>query len=424
MDYLKKILTLIQVINKFVVINMYFDIITFGCKLNQAESEKIAADLNSIGLIQNKNKPQIIIINACAVTHKAVREARQKVAQLKRKFPRTQIIITGCFVNIDWPGVDLWVKDKNKIKNIIYKKYKKNKQIFISKKEKIKIRSRALIKIQIGCNNFCSYCIVPFTRGSKLIDTPAKEIIKQILIKEQQGFKEVILTGVNIGLYGYYKKKKLVDLLKYILLHTTIPRIRLGSIWPTHITNDLIKLYAQEPRLCPHFHLSIQSGSNKILKLMNRRYTIGQIKNIVKKCRAKIPHINFTTDIIVGFPGETEQNFQASIKLIQSIGFSKVHIFKYSQRPGTRAITMPNQIDAKIKNERSRQLIKLVEQTAQQTKQKFVGIQLPVLWEQQRDNYYYGFTNNYIRVKVKQTKNKKLTNSIELIEVTKNILSN
>jgi len=417
---------------------MYFDIITFGCKLNQAESEKISADLNSLGLIQNKTNPHIIIINACAVTHKAVREARQKVAQLKRKFPQAYIIITGCFVDMDWPGVDLWIKDKNKIKNIIHKKYKISKPTLISHKNKknIKIRSRALIKIQMGCNNFCSYCIVPFTRGHKLIDTPAKDVVKQILIKEQQGFKEVILTGVNIGLYGQATKIQkaqktqnhkninynLVDLLKVILRETTIPRIRLGSIWPTHITNDLIKFYAHEPRLCPHFHLSIQSGSNKILKLMHRRYTIGQVKTIIKKCRTHIPYINFTTDIIVGFPGETEQDFQASIKLIQEVGFSKVHIFKYSQRPGTRAVMMPHQVDEKIKNKRSHQLIKLADKTAQQTKQKFIGSTLPVLWEHQQSDYYYGFTNNYIRVKKKSDIKQKLENQIENIKLTKNLL--
>ncbi len=421
-----------------------YKIITFGCKLNQAESEMIAADLNSHGLEQTKQTPDIIIVNLCAVTHKAVKEGRQKVSQLRRKYPQAKIIATGCIAETGWPGVDKWVKKETILKSglSVIDKHLANKKIKpVGSRPTLFApgefnRNRALVKIQTGCNNFCSYCIVPFTRGSQLVDTPVKEIIKQILAKEKQGFKEVVLTGVNIGLYGLSAKTQktqkhkstshsstLAELLKIIIKETNVPRIRLGSIWPTHITNDLIKLYAQEPRLCPHFHLSIQSGSNKILKLMNRRYTVGGIKTIVKKCRAKIPHINFTTDIIVGFPGETDKDFQASAKLIQEIGFSKVHIFKYSPRPGTRAAKFEQQVDIKIKQQRSRELIKLAEQTAQQTKQKFLGLSLPVLWEQRRAGYYYGFTSNYIRVKKKACPGRILTNQIETIKLTKNLLA-
>lgn len=413
-----------------------YKIITFGCKLNQAESNMIAADLNLHGFKRDEQQPQIIIVNLCAVTQKAVKEGRQKIHQLRRKYPQAKIIATGCVAETDWPGVDKWVKKNVILKSVTQLIDKKNK--FSYKKgshgilrrlgapqDKI-VRSRALIKIQTGCNNFCSYCIVPFTRGSQLIDTPVKEIVKQILAKEEQDFKEVVLTGVNIGLYGQGSKKisgiNLVKLLKNILKETNLPRIRLGSIWPTHITGELIKLYAQEPRLCPHFHLSIQSGSNKILKLMNRRYTVGEIKTIVKKCRAKIPYINFTTDIIVGFPGENDKDFQASAKLIQEIGFSKVHIFKYSPRPGTRAAEFTQQIDIQTKQQRSHELIKLAEQVAQQTKQKFIGTQLPILWEQRRAGYYYGFTSNYIRVKKKARPGQALENQIEIIKLSKNLL--
>ncbi len=413
-----------------------YKIITFGCKLNQAESNMIAADLNLHGFKRDEQQPQIIIVNLCAVTQKAVKEGRQKIHQLRRKYPRAKIIATGCIVENNWPEVDKWVKKDTILKSAYhlinsgegFSQHKINHEILhsLSLTQGKFNRNRALIKIQTGCNNFCSYCIVPFTRGSQLIDTPVKEIVKQILAKEEQDFKEVVLTGVNIGLYGQGSKKisgiNLVKLLKNILKETNLPRIRLGSIWPTHITGELIKLYAQEPRLCPHFHLSIQSGSNKILKLMNRRYTVGEIKTIVKKCRAKIPYINFTTDIIVGFPGENDKDFQASAKLIQEIGFSKVHIFKYSPRPGTRAAEFTQQIDIQTKQQRSHELIKLAEQVAQQTKQKFIGTQLPILWEQRRAGYYYGFTSNYIRVKKKARPGQALENQIEIIKLSKNLL--
>lgn len=435
-----------------------YQIITFGCKLNQAESNMMAADLNLHGFKKSEHQPQTIIVNLCAVTQKAVKEGRQKIHQLRRKYPRAKIIATGCVAESNWPGVDKWVKKEDILKST-YRlinpaaNYRANHQHKLAYSPSLNKndRNRVLIKIQTGCNNFCSYCIVPFTRGSRLVDTPIKEVVKQILAKEKQGFKEVVLTGVNIGLYGQTtkaqeaqktqkhlpavatrpalqagKNKKnnldLVNLLKVILKETNIQRIRLGSIWPTHISPELIKLYSQEPRLCPHFHLSIQSGSNKILKLMNRRYTVGEIKSIVKKCRTKIPHINFTTDIIVGFPGETERDFQASAGLIQKIGFSKVHIFKYSPRPNTRAAEFDQQINIKIKQQRSRELIKLAEQVAQRTKQKFIGARLPILWEQRRAGYYYGFTNNYIRVKKKARPGRVLENQIEVVKLSKNLL--
>lgn len=411
-----------------------YKIITFGCKLNQAESAKISADLNLSGLEYNASQPNIIIVNLCAVTQKAVKEGRQKISHLRRKYPQAKIVATGCIAENNWPGVDMWVKKETILKSAAQligqgSKFSDKKDSHRTPRRKLlgvnllNLRSRALIKIQTGCNNFCSYCIVPFTRGSQLVDTPPEKIIEQILAKEKQGFKEVVLTGVNIGLYGKNTKTNLVKLLRIILQQTNIPRIRLGSIWPTHINTELIKLYAQEPRLCPHFHLSIQSGSNKILKLMNRHYTVGEIKTIVKKCRAKIPQINFTTDIIVGFPGETDKDFQASTRLIREIGFSKVHIFKYSPRPGTRAAKFIQQIDIQTKQQRSRELISLAEQVSQQTKQKFIAIQLPVLWEQCRAGYYYGFTSNYIRIKKKNRLGQGLENQIETIKLTKNLLA-
>ena len=352
---------------------MNFKILTFGCKLNQAESEQISADLICQGYLLGKH-PDLIVINACAVTHKAVRKGRQKVAQLKRKFPRAKVVVTGCVIEKDWAGVDSWLKKQELIKNNNIK----NKTS----------RTRTLIKIQEGCNNYCAYCIVPFLRG-KPKSMAAGRIIQLIKEKQAQGFKEIVLTGINIGLYG----NGLDNLLKKILAQTSIERIRLGSLWPTHISDKLINLYSGNHRLCPHFHLSIQSGSDKILKSMNRSYTVAKIQQITQKCRVKIPNINFTCDIIVGFPGETDNDFQASKDLIKSIGFSKVHVFKYSKRPRTKAARMPLQIPEKIKQDRSRELIKI--------ELKSPSKKLSILWEGKKNGYWYGFTANYIKTKRK-----------------------
>lgn len=375
---------------------MNFSIITFGCKLNQAESSQISADLILAGFTEaGKNqKPDVIIISVCAVTRKAVREGRQKTAQLRRKYPKAKIIITGCIDENNWEGVDLWIKNKDKIIKIL-----KNKIKIINKIQKPKplLRNRAFIKIQTGCNNFCTYCIVPFMRG-KPKDVLTKKIIKDILNKQEQGYREIILTGVNIGLY-----KNLIELLENILKSTEIERIRLGSLWPTHLNSKLINLVAKNSRLCPHFHLSIQSGSNKILKLMNRGYKAKDILKITDRTKKKIHNINFTADIIVGFPGETNQDFKDTCNLITKIGFSHVHIFKYSKRPRTKAAIMPGQIDEPTKQKRSQILHKIVQKSAKK-------IKIPpskVLWEQKKNNYWHGFADNYIRVKKKSKKNLK-----------------
>ena len=400
---------------------MTFNIITFGCKLNQAESEKISADFIFFSCEEKLGMSNLIILNACAVTHKAVRECRQKVNQLRRKNPKAKIVVTGCFAEKNWSNVDLWVPnaEKHKIFKTIFSKFdfpednlKKS-----ARPHSYSHRNRAFIKVQTGCNQFCAYCIVPAMRG-KPQSVSLQVIISEINEKEKQGFKEVVLTGVNIGLYSHKSQKHkstltLPALLELILEQTNTPRIRLGSLWPAHINSKLINLYSKNPRLCPHFHLSVQSGSNKILKSMGRAYTREKIIAIVRQCREKIPNINFTADIIIGFPGETNGDFQFSKDLVEQIGFSKVHVFKYSRRPNTRAPAMPNQIPENIKQARSQELIKLAGKAGEGIKKEFKNKKLPVLWEDKLNGYWYGFTDNYIRVKKKVKKGDNLKNIIE-----------
>ncbi len=402
-----------------------FFIATFGCKLNQAESDMISADLISLGLRAVAKLPaDLALINACAVTAKAEREVAKKISALKKDYPSTKIILTGCFSSAKIPGVDLALtnRGKDKLTKIITERFPlPTPPVATGYSSPDRPHPhRAFIKIQTGCRNFCSYCIVPLLRGLP-VSRPIPLIIKDIVKAENQGLKEVVLTGVNIGLYDQKIKKPknqetqngLPSLLRLILVQTNMPRIRLGSLWPTHITTGLIKLYSREPRLLPHFHLSIQSGSNRILKLMNRHYTRQEILKITSACRAQIKNINFTGDIIVGFPGETERDFQETCDLIKAIGFSKVHIFQFSPRPGTRAAKMSEQISESIKKARYQKLTALAARVASREKNKFKNKKLPVLWEGIAAGWQYGFTSNYLRVKKKVKPGENCENRIE-----------
>ena len=250
---------------------------TFGCKLNQAETEELEEKFKKQNwqIVDKKTKADVYFINACVVTQKAEREVRQLIHFIRREFPKCYLVVAGCFTPEmkvkEKQNVDLWLKDqeKQKIKKILSKDFKKeslNKKLNI----KVKKRTRSLIKIQSGCQHYCTYCIVPFLR-KKVVSRPVKNIIQEIKNKENQGFQEIVLVGTNIGLYSDPKKElNLTDLLKEILQKTNIPRIRLSSLWPTNINSELISLVKKESRVCPHFHLSIQSASNKILKKMNK----------------------------------------------------------------------------------------------------------------------------------------------------------
>lgn len=402
--------------------NYKFQVITYGCKLNQAESEMISADLISLGLqMTTTSSADFFIINSCSVTEKAESEVIKKLKIIKNKYPNSKIILTGCFAKNKLSGIDLRIKDKRSFVREFSSKFKINqnaRDLAGELKTNSRHPHRTFVKIQDGCNNFCAYCIVPILRGLPQ-SRGAKDIIQDINEAEKQGLKEVVLTGVNVGLYktqnsiNKTQKNDLIQLLRIILTKTNIPRIRLGSLWPTNVTPELIDLYAKESRLCPHFHLSIQSGSNQILKSMGRQYTREEIFKIIKSCRAKIKNINFTCDIIVGFPGETAKDFQDTCDLIQKIGFSKVHIFQFSPRPNTRAAQMPNQISSSIKQVRYKKLSAIAKLVAKREKNKFKDKKLPVLWEGWANGYQYGFTDNYVRIKKKIKLRENWENRIE-----------
>jgi len=396
---------------------------TFGCKLNQAETEELEKKFKDQDwqIVNKKTQANVHFINACVVTQKAEKEVRQLIHLVKRKFPNCFLVVAGCFT--PWmkvkekQNVDLWLKDqeKQKIGKILLKGLEKN---FLIKKSKIKVekRTRSLIKIQSGCQHYCTYCIVPLLR-KKVVSCSIKNIIQEIKRKEEQGCQEIVLVGTNIGLYTDPQKNlNLTDLLKEILQKTSIPRIRLSSLWPTNINSELISLIKKEPRLCPHFHLSVQSASNEILKRMNRQYTQANLNKIIKKIY-QIPNVNLTTDMIVGFPGETDSDFTQTLEFVQKSKFLKVHIFRFSPRLKTRAADFKEQISEQVKQRRSRELIELGEKVSQQRRKDFFGQQFSVLIETKQGRYWQGLTSNYLKVFIQSKKD--LTNKIIQVKLVR-----
>jgi len=374
-------------------------LITFGCKLNQAESliwqEKFSS--HDIKIVSEKQNPDLIIINACAVTAKAERELRQKINQLRRTNPRAKIIITGCYL-VKNKGADYCVS-RDKLASLILKLIGKTKKASLPSRQTG--RTRALVKIQDGCNNFCAYCIVPFLRG-RLKSKSIKNIIQEVKHREGQGYQEVVLVGTDLQKFGD-GEKDLIFLLKQILKQTNIPRIRLSSLWPTAINQTLINLFKNNPRLCSHFHLSMQSGSDQILRQMGRHYTVKKVLQLIKKMRA-ISNLSLTADLIVGFPGETDKDFKQTIKFVQAAKLIKTHIFKYSPRPGTRAAKMAKQTPEVIKKQRSQVLAQIAQRTSELVKQKYLNKKIGVLVEHKKDGLWTGLTNNYLRVYLKSAR--------------------
>jgi threonylcarbamoyladenosine tRNA methylthiotransferase MtaB len=311
--------------------------------------------------------------------------------------------------------VDLVVMDKNKILNEIFKYFPDKIGESYIQKENCQVKTRANIKVQTGCNNFCTYCIVPYLRG-KPVSIPIQDVINSINKKTQKGFKEVILSGINIGKYQS-NKHGLVGLIKFILRNTNIPRLRLSSINPEDINNELIELF-KDNRLCNHLHLSLQSGSNTVLKRMGRKYSTQQYKRIVTNVRQIDQYFGITTDVIVGFPGENDKEFNESLIFIADIEFLKIHIFKYSKRNGTAAAKMSSQISPDIKKRRVDILKKMTDTSRADFLNKNISRIYPILFELKNSKgEYFGYSPNYIRIK--KSSKSKLTNSIKEVKIKK-----
>ncbi len=401
-----------------------YKIHSLGCKVNQYDSKKLEEKLIQVGFCLKDKNTDLIIVNTCSVTKTAITKSRQALNRLKRENPKAKVVLMGCFpkvyekeIDIKKLGIDiLWkvgdtedlISEINKLK--IVSKFKiQNSKFQVNSctkhnfnKNDLKIRSRYFLKVQDGCEQFCAYCIIPYARG-KLTSRLSKDIIKEAKEKVNIGYREIVLSGIHLGLYGINNVDKnkeedinLVGLLKKLVkikikLGTTnadhanevleIEKIRLSSIEITEVTDELIDFMNKNKKMCAHLHISLQSGCDKTLKDMNRPYTTKYFENRVKKLRKAISDIAISTDVIVGFPGETKKDFKETKKFIETINFSRLHVFSFSAHEKTPAFDMPNQVDRKEIKNRSEILRHLSKKLEKDYKDKFKGKELEVVVE-------------------------------------------
>lgn len=400
---------------------------TLGCRLNKAESDSFAKGFVRHGfeVVEFNEAADIYVFNTCAVTLQAVRKSRQAINKIKNKRSEATIIATGCSIEQE-EYVDLFIKEKDTlvetvIEYIGVKADKLSDEDLAKEPAYITDRTRPMIKIQDGCDVFCTYCIISRRRG-KLKSVAPEEIVAQIKEAQKAGFREVVLTGVNINLYDFElqgRKLNLTDVVQFVLDNTDIERIRFGSIDPAFIDDDFINLW-KNPRLCNHWHLSLQSGSDKILKAMHRDYSRKRYIEITDKLKEIDPYFGFTTDIIVGFPGETEEDFEDSVSIVERIGFSHVHVFPFSGRPGTPAYYSKEQLPNDVKKDRAKRLRDVSKKQGEVFAENMLGKEVEVLFEDERRGLYEGLTGNYIRVGIPSEKNK--TNQIESFVLRKEFI--
>ena len=399
---------------------MKVGIYTLGCKVNTYESEYVISLLENHGYeIKDFNEIcDIYIINTCTVTNTSDIKSRKIIRQARRKNPKACIIAMGCFIQadkynvIDEIDIAIGNKDKSKIIELI-DEYFKNKikinnvidnfddsfeDMYI---EKYSNKTRAFVKIQDGCENFCSYCIIPYVRGkcrSKDFDTVLTEI--QTLVNN--GFKEVVLTGIHTGNYGVDINKTFAELLNEIVKIKNLKRLRISSIEINELTDEVLDIIKNNDVIVNHLHIPIQAASDNVLTLMNRKYDLNKFKERIKKIRETKKDLNITTDIIVGHPGETEDDFISGIKVLKEIGFTKLHVFPYSKREGTKACMM-EQIDETIKKKRAKELLKLSKELELKYMNEHLDKELEVLIEVNNGNYAIGHTANYLNIKIYNT---------------------
>ena len=395
---------------------------TLGCKVNQYETEAMGELFKAAGysIVHSEENANVYVINTCTVTNLGDRKSRQFIRRAKKVNPEAIIAVVGCYsqtapeevMAIEGVNIVLGTNDRNKIVEYVEEiqeescKINAVKDIMeISEFEALTIgdihgKTRAYLKIQEGCNQYCTYCIIPYARGkirSRKIDDIKAEVDRLV----QNDFKEIVLTGIHVASYGKdMGDLSLLDVIKSIHDVEGLERIRLSSIEPTIMTDQFINDILQFKKVCPHFHLSLQSGCDAILKRMNRKYTTGEYKAIVESIRDRIPEVSITTDIMVGFPGETEDEFEATKEFLKMIQFSQIHVFKYSPRKGTPAADYENQVSSQIKNKRSEELIELSKENMVNYHRKFLNHRKEVLFEIELGSkgIYEGLTDNYIRV--------------------------
>ena len=407
---------------------MKYYIINLGCKVNAYEAKVMSDLLDNEGYIKGSiNESDIYIINTCFVTNVAEHKSFQMIRKAVKKNPKL-VIVCGCLsqmksdevLAIDGVDIVLGNKDKSKIVDYINNYKEKISKIYDlsnTQFEDMQLnnfdKTRAFVKIQDGCNNFCSYCIIPYTRGN--VRSKRKEdVIKEITNLIKFGHKEVVLTGIHTGNY-HDNDYDFADLLNDIVKIDGLKRLRISSIEITEINERVIDVIKNNDILVDHMHIPLQSGSNEILKLMNRKYDINYFVNKINELRSIRPSISITTDVIVGFPFETEELFNETINNIKKINFSKLHVFPYSRREGTKADLMDNQIDDVTKKKRAHVLIELSKELELNYMNNFINKEIEFIPETYKDGYLYGHTGNYLAIKTKG--NKELINNIVKVKI-------
>ena len=412
---------------------------TLGCRLNEAELETWAQAFQKAGhqITRQAEAANLVVINSCAVTQDAARKSRQLIRRIHRDNPAAKLVVSGCYATLNEDeaaqlmGVDLVVSNKDKdqlVEKTLTTLNMDSMPAMSTEPGEISLftrgRQRAFVKVQDGCRYRCTFCIVTVARGVERSRSVA-DVIDEINALHSQNIDEVILTGVHLGGYGSDLGNNLSDLIKAILTETDIPRLRLGSLEPWELSDDFFALF-DNPRLMPHLHLPLQSGSDAVLRRMARRCKTDEFAAIVDRLRAQIPYFNITTDIIVGFPGETEQEWQDSFDFIKQTGFGHIHIFTYSPREGIKAATLPDQLSNEIKKQRSQQLHELAETMKQRFFADNVGNAFPVLWEGYSEELdagkkrVFGYTPNYLRVGCVINQDESLENQIITARLTAN----
>lgn len=396
---------------------------TLGCKVNQYETQAMGELFEKEGykIVADSEVADVYVINTCTVTNVGDKKSRQFIRRSKRKNPDALVVVVGCYaqtapqevLGVEGVNIIIGTNERSKIVDAV-KKCNSNEKINlvddimkIKKFEEMSIadvkdKTRAFLKIQEGCNQYCSYCIIPYARG-QIRSRGKVEIIKEVKKLVEIGFKEVVLTGIHVASYGkdLDTDVRLIDVLKEVNDINGLERIRLSSLEPTLFTDEFLSKLSKLDKICEHFHLSLQSGCNKILKKMNRKYTAEEYSSIVNRIRKVYPEVALTTDIIVGFPEETDEDFNITYDFVKKIDFSEIHVFKYSPRKGTPAAQHKSQIDGIVKHYRSEKLIELGEELKRNYREKFIGRRKKVLFEtlsKEVSGYIEGYTDNYLKV--------------------------
>lgn len=399
-----------------------------GCKVNQYESEAIAELFAQKGyeIVDIDEWADIYIINTCTVTNFGDKKSRQLIRKVKRQNPEAVVAAIGCYAqtapdeikNIEGVNLIIGTKGRKDIVDLVESyvpemgvvstvgqiaKEREFEHLTISK---LADRTRAYLKIQDGCSQFCSYCIIPYARGPIRSRDP-EDIMDEVKVLAENGFKEIILTGIHVASYGKdLKGVTLLDVIKRVQAQEGIERIRFSSVEPNIVTEEFASELSKLDKVCDHFHLSLQSGCDRTLKRMNRKYDAAGYERAVEILRKYFPNVAITTDIIAGFPDETDEDFEKSLEFAKKIGFAKIHAFPYSPKRGTPAAVMPNQILNAVKNERTSRLIEASDRMADEFIKSFEGRVMPVLYEREIEhNIYEGYTTNYIRVLSESSEN-------------------